>query len=60
MSGGENYRKNLVTGEDGKIKFHSLAPFEYYLRGMMKEYKFEPNSKIINVKNGETVQVELK
>lgn len=48
-----------MTGSDGTIKFHSLSPSQYYLRPMMKEYKFEPNSKMIDVKDGQTVDVEL-
>lgn len=59
LSGAESYRKNLVTGEDGTINFHSLSPSQYYLRPMMKEYRFDPSSKIIDVKDGETVRVEL-
>lgn len=59
LSGSESYRKNLVTGEDGTINFHSLSPSQYYLRPMMKEYRFEPTSKIIDVKDGETIRVEL-
>lgn len=60
LSGAESYRKNLVTGEDGTIKFHSLSPSEYYLRAMMKEYEFKPNSKLIQVNNGATVNEELR
>lgn len=60
LSGAESYRKNLVTGEDGTIKFHSLSPSEYYLRAMMKEYDFKPNSKLIEVKEGATVVEELR
>ncbi|XP_037945256.1 nodal modulator 1 [Teleopsis dalmanni] len=59
LSGAESYRKNLVTGIDGSINFHSLSPSNYFLRPMMKEYKFEPNSKIIEIKDGETIEVEL-
>ncbi|XP_050092182.1 nodal modulator 1 [Anopheles aquasalis] len=59
LSGAESYRKNLVTGDDGTIKFHSLSPSEYYLRAMMKEYEFRPNSKLIDVQEGATVQEEL-
>ncbi|ALC41537.1 CG1371 [Drosophila busckii] len=59
LSGGESYRKNLVTGDNGAINFHSLSPSQYFLRPMMKEYKFEPNSKMIDIKDGETVQVTL-
>lgn len=59
LSGAESYRKNLVTSDDGTIKYHSLSPGQYYLRAMMKEYKFEPNSKVIDVADGETINVEL-
>lgn len=59
MSGAESYRKNVITADDGKIRFHSLSPSQYFLRPMMKEYKFDPASKIINVKDGETLFVEL-
>uniref|UniRef100_A0A182QGP4 SD-repeat containing protein B domain-containing protein n=1 Tax=Anopheles farauti TaxID=69004 RepID=A0A182QGP4_9DIPT len=59
LSGAESYRKNMVTGDDGTIKFHSLSPSEYYLRAMMKEYEFRPNSKLIKVGEGATVQEEL-
>uniref|UniRef100_A0A182PTN5 SD-repeat containing protein B domain-containing protein n=1 Tax=Anopheles epiroticus TaxID=199890 RepID=A0A182PTN5_9DIPT len=59
LSGAESYRKNMVTGDDGTIKFHSLSPSEYYLRAMMKEYEFRPNSKLIKVQEGATVQEEL-
>lgn len=60
LSGAESYRKNLVAGEDGIINFHSLSPSQYYLRPMMKEYRFEPSSKIIDVKDGKTIRVELR
>lgn len=60
LSGGESYRSNLQTNEDGKITFHSLSPSEYFLRPMMKEYNFQPTSKIIDVKEGANVNVLLK
>ncbi|KAF5281325.1 hypothetical protein FQR65_LT02955 [Abscondita terminalis] len=60
LSGDESYRSNLQTGEDGKISFPSLSPSEYFLRPMMKEYQFEPSSKIIDVKEGVTVNVKLR
>lgn len=59
LSGAASYRKNLLTKDDGTIKFHSLSPSQYYLRPMMKEYRFEPTSKMIDIKDGETVTVEL-
>lgn len=60
LSGGESYRSNLQTNEDGKITFNCLSPSEYFLRPMMKEYGFEPSSQIINVKEGATLTLLLK
>lgn len=59
LSGAESYRKNLITDEDGVMKFHSLTPSQYYIRPNLKEYKFEPSSKIIDLKDGDTVQVSI-
>lgn len=59
LSGSDSYRKNLVTGENGIIKFHSLSPSDYFLKPMMKEYKFSPNSKMVTVKDGGTVEVDI-
>ncbi|XP_076659789.1 uncharacterized protein LOC143363051 [Halictus rubicundus] len=59
FSGGQSYRKNSVTGEDGRMVFNSLSPGEYYLRPMMKEYRFDPPSKMIKVMEGATLKVEL-
>ncbi|XP_012218077.1 BOS complex subunit NOMO3 isoform X2 [Linepithema humile] len=59
LSGGQSYRKNSITNEDGKFVFNSLSPGEYYLRPMMKEYRFDPSSKMINVMEGATVKVNL-
>lgn len=41
------------------MTFKSLSPGEYYLRPMMKEYKFNPTSKVIIVEEGLTVKVKL-
>ncbi|OXU24420.1 hypothetical protein TSAR_002763 [Trichomalopsis sarcophagae] len=58
--GGPNsYRKNIMTGEEGKLTFNSLSPGEYYLRPTMKEYRFEPTSKMIRVEEGKAVVVTL-
>lgn len=32
----ESFRKNLKTGDDGKIKFHSLSPNKFYLKAVKK------------------------
>ncbi|KAI5748699.1 hypothetical protein M8J76_001268 [Diaphorina citri] len=58
LSGGKSYRRNSLTGPDGKVSFLSLSPNEYYLRPMMKEYKFQPASQIINVSEAATAQVK--
>lgn len=60
LSGGEKYRRNSQTGPEGTLSFLSLSPSEYYLRPMMKEYKFDPPSKMIAVGEGATVQVTLR
>lgn len=57
---GDNYRKNLQTAANGEIKFHSLKPGKYFLRAMMKEYDFKPNSQTIDIKDGETLNVDLR
>ncbi|XP_043524022.1 nodal modulator 3 isoform X2 [Frieseomelitta varia] len=59
LSGGQSYRKNSITGEEGKLVFNSLSPGEYYLRPMMKEYRFDPPSKMIKVVEGATVKINL-
>lgn len=60
LSGGESYRSNLQTNEDGRITFNGLRPGEYFLKPMMKEYSFMPSSKIIDVREGERVELILK
>lgn len=59
LSGSESYRSNLQTDNQGKISFKSLSSSEYYLRPMMKEYSFDPPSKILNVKEGQSLEVTL-
>ncbi len=36
------------------------GPGQYFLRPMMKEYKFEPQSQMIDVLEGATINVEVK
>ncbi|GAB6022208.1 nodal modulator [Chamberlinius hualienensis] len=60
VSGGEDYRQNRLTQEDGKMVFSGLGPGQYFLRAMMKEYQFEPPSKMVEVSEGEGVSVVLK
>ncbi|XP_075235933.1 BOS complex subunit NOMO3 [Lycorma delicatula] len=59
LSGGESYRRNSITGPDGKMGFLSLSPNEYFLRPMMKEYRFDPPSKMFKVEEGVTINIVL-
>lgn len=59
LSGSNSFRQNRMAGDDGTIKFHSLTPDEYYLRPMLKEYKFQPNAKVIKLTDGLTSTHEI-
>ncbi|GFR78590.1 nodal modulator 1 [Elysia marginata] len=60
LSGDRQYRSNNVTGTDGHMTFTGLSPGQYFLRPMMKEYKFEPASQMINVQEGTTEKISIK
>lgn len=60
LSGGKQYRSNNVTGVNGSIVFIGLSPGQYYLRPMMKEYQFQPNSQMIDVLEGGTKKISIK
>ena len=38
----------------------SQSPGQYFLRPMMKEYKFDPASQMINVQEGTTEKISIK
>nr|CAD7605859.1 unnamed protein product [Timema genevievae] len=59
LSGDESFRRNSQTGQAGNMTFSSLSPGEYFLRPMLKEYRFEPPSKIITIEEGSTILVKL-
>ena len=53
LAGGEsNYRTNEQTGPNGSLSFLALSPGEYFVKPVLKEYEFEPKSKLITVKEG--------
>ncbi|KAK3877987.1 hypothetical protein Pcinc_017343 [Petrolisthes cinctipes] len=60
MSGGSSYRQNSLTEGDGTISFLSLTPGDYFLRPMMKEYVFDPASKMVTVDEGATIMISIK
>ena len=60
LSGGENnYRTNEQTGPNGSISFLALSPGEYFVKPVLKEYDFEPKSKLISVEEGEEEVVQV-
>ncbi|XP_053408059.1 nodal modulator 3-like [Mercenaria mercenaria] len=60
LSGGKQYRSNNLTHDDGTMVFMNLSPGQYFLRPMMKEYKFEPVSQMLEVLEGTTVEVSIR
>ncbi|RWS12490.1 nodal modulator 3-like protein [Dinothrombium tinctorium] len=61
ISGGsDNFRKNSITPENGQLAFVGLNPGQYFVRAVLKEFQFEPSSKILDLKQGETVTIEIK
>ena len=60
LSGGEsNYRTNEQTGPNGSRSFLGLSPGEYFVKPVLKEFEFEPRSKLITVKEGAEEVVEV-
>ncbi|OQR78853.1 nodal modulator 1-like [Tropilaelaps mercedesae] len=59
VTGGPNYRNNSRTGLQGELSLIKLAPGSYYIRVMMKEYKFEPVSELIEVTENSEKRVEI-
>eukprot|EP00468_Gymnochlora_sp_CCMP2014_P006939 CAMPEP_0167766640 /NCGR_PEP_ID=MMETSP0110_2-20121227/15482_1 /TAXON_ID=629695 /ORGANISM="Gymnochlora sp., Strain CCMP2014" /LENGTH=1157 /DNA_ID=CAMNT_0007654741 /DNA_START=57 /DNA_END=3530 /DNA_ORIENTATION=+ len=49
LSGDKGYRSNNSTDSQGFFEFGSLFPGSYFLRPLLKEYKFEPRSVEINI-----------
>ena len=45
LSGGK-FRSNNLTQASGSLVFTGLGADQYYLRALMKEYKFEPGSQV--------------
>lgn len=61
LSGGENnFRKNSFADSQGTFHFGNLYPGEYFIRFLRKEYEFEPSSKMVTIRNGDNVNIEVK
>lgn len=60
LSGGSGYRKNSITQKNGRLSFSGLGPGQYFLRSMLKEFSFDPPSKMIDIKEGTQVSIQIK
>ena len=59
-AGGVGYRQNSVTGADGKVLLGSLNPGDYFIKPVLKEYRFDPISKLVHIDDGATVQLTIR
>ncbi|KAK8772024.1 hypothetical protein V5799_024733 [Amblyomma americanum] len=59
LSGAADYRNHSRTQRDGRIRFPDLSPGNYFLRPMMKEYRFTPPSRMLTIGEGATVELAV-
>ncbi|NXP31979.1 NOMO1 protein, partial [Leiothrix lutea] len=58
LSGGV-FRSNLLTQDNGMLTFSNLSPGQYYFKPMMKEFRFEPSSQMIEVQEGQNLKIQI-
>uniref|UniRef100_A0A452HR85 Uncharacterized protein n=1 Tax=Gopherus agassizii TaxID=38772 RepID=A0A452HR85_9SAUR len=58
LSGGM-FRSNLLTQDNGMLTFSNLSPGQYYFKPMMKEFRFEPSSQMIEVQEGQNLKITI-
>ncbi|XP_036042934.1 nodal modulator 1 isoform X2 [Onychomys torridus] len=58
LSGGV-FRSNLLTQDNGILTFSNLSPGQYYFKPMMKEFRFEPSSQMIEVQEGQNLRITI-
>ncbi|NWI22913.1 NOMO3 protein, partial [Sula dactylatra] len=58
LSGGV-FRSNLLTQDNGMLTFANLSPGQYYFKPMMKEFRFEPSSQMIEVQEGQNLKIRI-
>ncbi|XP_011805690.1 PREDICTED: nodal modulator 2-like, partial [Colobus angolensis palliatus] len=58
LSGGV-FRSNLLTQDNGILTFSNLSPGQYYFKPMMKEFRFEPSSQMIEVQEGQNLKITI-
>ncbi|GAQ84160.1 Nodal modulator like protein [Klebsormidium nitens] len=59
LSGDQRYQKNAATGEGGSLTFEELFPGTFYLKPLLKEYRFEPANAVIEVGSGQSKTVRF-
>ncbi|CAI5450836.1 unnamed protein product [Caenorhabditis angaria] len=60
LVGGKDYRSNNVLDSTASKNFVDLAPGEYFIRAILQEYKFNPSTTTIQVKQGVHENVIVK
>lgn len=58
-AGGVGYRQNSVSGADGRVSLAALQPGDYFVKPVLKEYRFQPPSKLVHIDDGATVQLPI-
>uniref|UniRef100_A0A8D0B0G3 Nodal modulator 1 n=1 Tax=Salvator merianae TaxID=96440 RepID=A0A8D0B0G3_SALMN len=58
LSGGV-FRSNLLTQDNGMLTFPNLSPGQYYFKPMMKEFRFEPSSQMIELQEGQNLKITV-
>lgn len=54
------YRNNTRTDDEGKASFEQLISGDYYLKPLLKEYRFAPEQMALKVIQGKRLTVEFK
>lgn len=58
LSGG-SFRSNLLTQDNGMLTFSNLSPGQYYFKPMMKEFRFEPSSQMLEAQEGQNLKIKI-
>jgi len=59
-AGGIGYRQNSRSGADGIVTLSELNPGDYFIKPVLKEYQFDPISKLIHIDGGATVDLKIR
>lgn len=59
ISGGA-FRSNNLTDTNGSLVLTKLEPAQYYYKAVMKEYEFIPSSQVVDLKEGDELNIVIK